>query len=195
MREERIKNGRDSHNDWLDDRERETLPTLRNGKFADHLKPMVIVSLNTGMRRHSLFSLEWKDINFSEEILTIRPENAKSGKEIFIPMNALLLETLKEWKTQTVPEGDNESGLVFPSPKSGKVFNNIRRSWEGVLRIAGIKNFRWHDLRHDFASQLVMKGVDLNTVRELLGHADLKMTLRYAHLAPKIKKAAVDLLL
>ena len=71
---------------------------------------------------------------------------------------------------------------------------DCRSSWESLLKKANIQNFRWHDMRHDFASQLVMKGADLNTVRELLGHADIKMTLRYAHLAPDHKLRAVEML-
>jgi integrase len=93
---------------------------------------------------------------------------------------------LHGWRDQA---SDNE-GLVFPG-RNGGALNNVRRSWEGALRVAGIKRFRWHDLRHTFASKLVMAGVDLNTVRELLGHSDYKMTQRYSHLAPEHKAAAV----
>ena len=83
---------------------------------------------------------------------------------------------------------------MFPSPKGGGMMDNCKSAWEHLLKDAGIEGFRWHDMRHDFASRLVMAGVDLNTVRELLGHADLKMTLQYAHLAPEAKAQAVEAL-
>ncbi|MCY1552644.1 Tyrosine recombinase XerD [compost metagenome] len=71
---------------------------------------------------------------------------------------------------------------------------DVKTAWLELLKNAGVEDFRWHDMRHDFASRLVMAGVPLNTVRDLLGHSDIKMTLRYAHLAPDSKAAAVELI-
>jgi integrase len=190
-REELMRQERDNHNEDLAERKDALLPSLRDAHFVDHLKPMMIVSLFTGIHRGSLFHLLWKDINFREKNLTIRAAIAKGGRDIQIPMTETLVKTLETWRTQT--RGDEE-GLVFPSPKGGGVFDNCKKAWTNLLKEADIQNFRWHDMRHDFASQLVMKGVDLNTVRELMGHADMKVTLRYAHLAPQVKRAAVELL-
>jgi integrase len=186
-----MKAERDNHNKWLNERERQLLPDLKKSVFADHLKPMVIISLNTGIRQGSLFQLCWSDIDFQEGILSVPPLAEKTGKLVHIPMNPEVKETLEAWHKQTCGK---DSKLVFPSPKSGGALDNCKSAWEKLLQDADIKNFRWHDMRHDFASRLVMEGVDLNTVRELMGHSDIKMTLRYAHLAPQVKRAAVDLL-
>ena len=72
--------------------------------------------------------------------------------------------------------------------------NFINRTFRPALAAARIADFSWHDLRHTFASRLAMKGIDLRTIQELLGHRTLAMTLRYAHLSPAHKQAAVNAL-
>jgi integrase len=186
-REERIRTGRDNANNWRRERGYELLPDLRSCAFADYLKPLVILSLQTGMRRGEVFSLAWADVDLQAARITIHGSKAKSGTTRHIPLNSEARAVLTGWRALA---GD-ASGLVFPG-KLGDQFTNLRRSFDGVLRAAQVHRFRWHDLRHSFASKLVMAGVDLNTVRELLGHSDYKMTLRYSHLAPEHKAAAVE---
>jgi integrase len=189
-REERIREARRNHIEWQTEREYDTSLEL-SGKFADYLRPMVLLSLNTGVRRGSVFGLRWEDVDFQTKTLTLRGDNVKSGKFTRLPLNSVAFDVLTAWRKQSARTAEDD--LVFPSP-DGKKFDNVRKSWAGVLKAAGIKNFRWHDMRHDFASQLVMKGVALNTVRDVLGHADMKMTLRYAHLSPEAGQAAVETL-
>ncbi len=190
-REHRLREERKSHNAWLRQRGQETKPEL-TGTFADYLKPLVLISLNSGIRQGSLFGLKWADVDFETETITLRGTNNKAGKTAHLPANSIVMKTLRAWREQSRPTRD--SALVFPSPVSNKQLDNVKKSWAAVLKEAQIKDFRWHDMRHDFASQLVMKGVDLNTVRELMGHADMKMTMRYAHLAPSSKLKAVEVL-
>lgn len=185
-REERIRQARNNANEWRKERKYALTPSIENDQFADYLRPMILVSINTGMRRGEIFSLKWENINFEHALITIEGSYAKSGKTRHIPLNSEALKTLKIWQRQT-----QTTGFVF-SNKNGEKFDNTKKSWANLLKSANIKNFRWHDLRHHFASRLVMAGVDLNTVRELLGHSDMSMTLRYAHLAPEHKAIAVE---
>lgn len=188
-REEKLRAKRDRFNTWRQERGYHLLPNLRKCTYADHLKPMVSLSLYTGLRRGELFDLTWADVDIDHAILTVRRAAAKSGRSRHVPLNDAAVECLKAWRSQT--KGQE---LVFQNPKKGGRFGHVNDSWRAVMRAANLKSFRWHDMRHTFASRLVMAGVDLNTVRELLGHADIKMTLRYAHLSPETKRAAVALL-
>ncbi|HBO9561423.1 TPA: site-specific integrase [Pseudomonas aeruginosa] len=188
-RQETIRAERDSANKWREERHKSLLPDLREVAFPDHLKPLILVSLNTGMRRGEVFNLTWADIDLKNKLITVEGDTSKSGQTRHIPMNKETVATIEEWRKQY----PRNSGYVFPG-KDGNRLDNVKKSWDGVLKLAGIEGFRWHDLRHTFASKLVMAGVPLNTVRDLLGHSDLAMTLRYAHLAPDSKASAVNLL-
>ena len=155
---------------------------------TDFLEVIVILALNTGMRKGELLSLEWNHINFDNKILTVDFQNAKSGNTRHLPLNTQAFNSLKQWQQET-----DGIGFVFKDKKNAQL-KDFPYVWGALLDEAQITNFRFHDLRHHFASKLVMASVDLNTVRELLGHSDLKMTLRYAHLAPEHKAAAVNLI-
>lgn len=186
QRDAQLKAARTRGNAWRRARGYAELPTREDHVYGDHLTPMVLLSLNTGLRRGELFSLHWGDVSWQTKTLTVRGETAKSGQTRHLPLNAEALQVLTTWRQQTCGEG-----LKFPG-KDGQRLDNVRKAWAGVLTAAGIVGFRWHDLRHTFASKLVMAGVPLNTVRELLGHTTLAMTLRYAHLAPDHKAEAVE---
>ncbi|WP_415757517.1 phage integrase [Pseudomonas sp. LT1P18] len=187
-RQDEARAERERANKWRADRKKEQMLDFQCLTFTDHLKPMVIVSLNTGVRRGELFDLKWPSVNFTTKTITIIGDTTKTIETRHIPMNQESLATLKAWKEQS-----SEVGYVFPG-QGGERMDDVKSAWLRLLERAQIIGFRWHDMRHDFASRLVMAGVPLNTVRDLLGHSDIKMTLRYAHLAPGTKAAAVELI-
>jgi len=180
IREERRRAERDTANGWRRERGYVQLPSLRMVMFTDHVKPLILLSINTGCRRGELFDLTWSNVDLDRRILTVTGATAKSKRTRHIPLNREATRVLQGWRAQA----EDTSGLVFLN-EEGKRFDRVNFSWRHLLKDAGISAFRWHDMRHHFASRLVMGGVDLNTVRELLGHSDYAMTLRYAHLAPE----------
>ncbi len=159
-------------------------------KCVSHLMPIVITALNTGMRKGEILGLVWKNVDLKHGFIIL--DNTKNGERREIPINATLREVLHRTPRRIEEQGD-ENPYVFID-KYGKPYKDIKRSFSSALRRAGIKDFHFHDLRHTFASQLVMAGIDITTIKELLGHKSLTMTLRYAHLAPAHKVKALDLL-
>lgn len=188
-REDLMKAHRASGNQWRKQRNIESMTDLNSVTFCDHLKPMVLLSMNTGLRRGELFSLRWKNIDFELKQITVTGTNSKSRKTRHIPLNNEAFITLLCWHSQL----ESKSQFVFSSIE-GQPFKDIKKSWAALLLSAKIKDFRWHDLRHHFASKLAMAGVDLNTIRDLLGHSSYEMTLRYAHLSSGHKADAVSAL-
>jgi len=156
------------------------LDDYSGSKYVDYLEPSVLLSMNTGLRRGELMQLTWKDVSRSS--IHVRAEVTKSGSERHIPLNKEAREIVSRWRKQSKGE------MLMP-------IKFMQKAWERILKIdSKIDDFRWHDLRHHFASMLVMNGVPLNTVRELLGHSNIDMTIRYAHLAPEHLAEAVELI-
>jgi integrase len=149
------------------------------------LKPLVVTALHTGFRTSELRSLTWQDVDFRRGVVTVQAGYAKNGEARSVPMNQVLTTTLKAVKLQGA-EGEG----VFCN-RQGTAYRSFRTAFERAVRKAGITDFTFHDLRHTFASRLVMVGVDLPTVKELLGHKDITMTWRYAHLSSDHKQATV----
>ncbi len=172
------------------------------GNCDYHLKPIVITAINTGMRRGEILGLKWDHCDLRHGFILL--DKTKNGERREIPINETLKTTLRELPSQFL------SGYVFGDVKTQKridektgkeitdmiciLFKDVKKSFHSALKRSGIKDFHFHDLRHTFASHLVMAGVDLTTVSRLLGHKSLTMTLRYSHLAPSHLVKAVDIL-
>lgn len=151
-----------------------------------YLKLVVVTALNTGMRKSEVLSLKWDNVDLRHGFILL--DVTKNGERREIPINETLRQSLQAiTRRLDIP-------YVFYDHVTGNRYMDIKRSFKTALRKAGIRDFHFHDLRHTFASHLVMAGIDITTVKELLGHKTLTMTLRYSHLAPAHKVKAVDIL-
>jgi integrase len=138
------------------------------------------------MRKSEFLNLKWDQVDLKHGFIFL--DKTKNGERREIPINDTLRITFNGLLRRL------DTPYVFYDPATGKPYQDVKRSFASACRRAKIQDFRFHDLRHTFASHLVMAGVDLTTVKELLGHKTLTMTLRYSHLAPSHKIKAVDVL-
>ena len=153
---------------------------------SPYLRPIVIIALYTGMRKSEILNLKWSNIDLANNLILL--DRTKNGERREIPINATARNALL-----TLPRR-LDGGLVFSKPRTGKPVRNVNVAFNLACKRAKIIDFRFHDCRHTFASQLVMSGVDLATVSSLLGHKHIAMTMRYSHLAPAHRAKAVEIL-
>ncbi len=147
---------------------------------APHFKPLIIVAINTGMRRGELLALQWEQVDLHNRTITIK--HSKNGKVRHIPINKKAQEAL-----MNIPEPHEGHVFIY----RGSPIKAVKTAFAGAVRRAGIAQCRFHDLRHTFATRLVLAGVDLATVKELMGHASISTTMKYAHPNPPHKREAV----
>ncbi len=151
----------------------------------DYVKDIVIMALNTGMRINEILPLKWDSTDLQHGFIHL--DKTKNGERRDIPINDTLRQTLNNIiRRLDVP-------YVFYNKRTGRRYKDIKTGFNAACRRADIKDFHFHDLRHTFASYAVMGGVDLTTLKEILGHKTLTMTLRYAHLTPYHKVKAVGI--
>lgn len=153
------------------------------------LRPIVTIARHTGLRRRNILELTWQQVDLGRKVIAI--PKTKNGSAIGIPLNETAIKTLAE--VQRIRH--LHSPYVF-CESDGKQYtrDKVSMAFIRACKRAQIENMRFHDLRHDFASNLTQSGIDINRVRELLGHKDLRMTLRYCHLAPENLSEAVKVL-
>jgi integrase len=155
--------------------------------LEEYIKPTVITALNTGMRLGEILNLTWNCVYLEK---TINPyleiPMTKNNKKRFIELNDVMIDLLSQMK-----EKRTDSEFVFLG-KSNKQIKCVEKPFKRALKAAGIKNFTFHGTRHTFASYFVMRGGDLLSLKEILGHSTMKMVERYAHLAPSHKRKLIN---
>jgi integrase len=163
--------------------------TKKNGEpYVDvdgiRLRTVIIIALNTGMRRNEILQLKWNKIDLDERILTTESKNGVIRK---IPINDELLNILS--KLSFKREG---SDYLFINPKTNKPFTDNKKAWKNLLKRSKIDDFRFHDLRHCFATYALLGGGDLLSLQDTLGHTDPRTTHRYLKAMMEGKRKLVE---
>jgi integrase len=156
-------------------------PRLLSACTAE-MRSVVVFARFTGMREGEIFDLKWSDIDWQQESITVT--KCKNNTPRTIPLTKALARQLRSRHQHA------KSIYVFPGKKGRRT--TLRTAFNGACRRAGIENFRFHDLRHTFASDLVNKGIDLMTIMKLMGHKSIQSTMRYAHLQKKRLREAME---
>ena len=162
-----IENCRGSHNNSLSFYD----------ELPHYLKDVFLLSILTGLRRSNIFNLRWEQVDFKRNVIIIDGSEMKAGQTHVVPITAAVGRLLAR-------NSGNHGTYVFTTPSGTRIRSNFHPDWKAALARAGIKDYRWHDNRHTWASVLVQHGVPMHELQEMGGWHSIGMVQRYAHLSP-----------
>jgi integrase len=178
---------------WLTRAQAEALiKAARSLPRASWLLDFIMLGLNTGMRRGEMLGLEWRRVDLASRLLYLESEHQKNGKVGSVPLNEAATTAILS-RARFLANRCPDAPWVF-CDGLGRRIQDVKKSFATACKLAGIDDFHVHDLRHTCASWLVQAGVPLQQVAGLLRHSDIRVTMRYAHLAPENVRAAVAVL-
>jgi integrase len=169
---------------YLDDEQLQRLLAVLRTHENRGVCNVALFLLSTGARCNEALSARWEHVDVANRVWRIPATNSKSKRMRSVPLNDAALDVLSEI--------ENREGFLFVNPKTGTRRSTISKSWERIRTLAGLPHLRLHDLRHQFASMLVNGGRSLYEVQQILGHSDMKVTERYAHLSKKTLQDAAN---
>ena len=169
------------------DEEKRIFETIhKNRKEYGYLEDIIIFALQTGARRSNILAAEWKQVDFKNN--TIEFLKTKSGKAYKVPLTTRLQEVLKK------RFAESETSYIFTNPSTGERYKDIKKSFQSLMKAAGVENFTLHCCRHTVATRIIEKSGDIIATMDILGHANIKTTMIYHHLNEERKKKAIQAL-
>jgi integrase len=152
-----------------------------------YLRPIIVTALNTGMRKGEILTLTWDDVDLTNNLITVNQTNSKSKKARKVYINSTLKRLLLELKLKSAG-----SEYIFLDDEGNRL-REIKNGFNAACRRAGIPGLRFHDLRHTAATRMIENGASIVAVSKILGHSDIKTTMRYTHPDDSIRDALENL--
>jgi integrase len=149
-----------------------------------YLRDLIVFAINTGLRTSDIFNLQWTEVDIEQKRL--KKIVKKSSRPLSLPLNDAAFNVIER------REGSQDGPYVFSNPMTGEKLKDVKGALAAAVKRAGLKKVTWHQFRHTFASRLTRDGVDIVTVKELLGHSNISTTMRYAHSNDDAKRRAVE---
>ncbi len=167
--------------------EEERLMLVLTDSRREHLRLMLILTLNTGLREMELFTLQPEHIDLNLSIIHVKDTKTREDREV--PINDKARELLEGQLSKASDAGHR---YLFTNPKTGKHYTTVKTAWATACRLAGITNLRWHDIRHTFGTRAIENGASLPDLQKVMGHRRIETTMQYVHATDRGRRRVVE---